>query len=140
MITLLLSSLVLASCAGGYNPRFYYANIEVANLSGGDISDVVVQIGADGRTLRCESVPNKQLCQERFGKRPYPQQDIELSWKDSEGNPQSISVNPHLPATLTPSWSLRIMLDINENASVKAYFKQDEGMFGILGTAVKPIG
>ena len=139
-ITLLLSSLVLVSCAGGYNPRFYYGNIEVANLSGGDISNVEVQIGADGRNLRCESVARNALCQERFGKRPYPQQDIELSWKDSEGNPQSISVNPHLPATLTPSWALRIMLDIHEDGSVKAYFKQDEGMFGMLGITVKPVG
>jgi hypothetical protein len=129
-ITLLLSSLVLASCAGGYNPRFYYSNIEVANLSGGAITNVEVQIGADGRNLHCETVAKNALCQERFGKRPYPQQDIELSWQDSDDNPQSTKVNPHLPATLVPSWALRIMLDIREDGSVKAYFKQDEGRGG----------
>ena len=121
-----LSCLILAACAGSYNPRFYYSNIEVANLSGGAITTVEVQVGADGRNLRCETVAKNALCQERFGKRPYPQQDIELSWQDSDGNPQSIRVNPHLPATLIPSWALRIMLDIREDGSVKAYFKQDE--------------
>jgi hypothetical protein len=126
-ITLLLSSLTLAACAGGYNPRYYYSNIEVANLSGGAITNVEVQVGADGRNLRCETVAKNALCQERFGKRPYPQQDIELSWQDSDGNPQSTKVNPHLPATLIPSWALRIMLDIREDGSVKAYFKQDDG-------------
>jgi hypothetical protein len=126
----MLSCLALAACAGGYNPRYYYSNIEVANLSGGAITNVEVQVGVDGRNLRCETVANKALCQQRFGKRPYPQQDIELSWQDSDGNPQSTRVNPHLPATLTSSWALRIMLDIREDGSVKAYFKQEESRPG----------
>jgi len=130
MKTLLVTlfCLTLAACAGGYNPRYYYGNIEVANLSGGAITNVEVQVGADGRNLRCEAVAKNALCQERFGKRPYPQQDIELSWQDSDGNPQSIAVNPHLPATLMTSLSLRIMLDILEDGSVKAYIKQDDSM------------
>ena len=134
-----LSCLTLAACAGGYNPRFYYSNIEVANLSGGAITTVEVQVGADGRNLRCETVAKNALCQERFGKRPYPQQDIELSWQDSDGNPQSTRVNPHLPATLTPSWALRIMLDIREDGSVKVYFKQDEGWLGKLNTMTQSV-
>jgi hypothetical protein len=135
-----LCCLTLAACAGGYNPRYYYSIIEVANLSGGAIANVEVQIGADGRNLRCETVAKNALCYERFGKRPYPQQDIELSWQDSDGNPQSTKVNPHLPATLTPSWALRIMLDIREDGSVKAYFKQDDFRVGSLGTAGEPAG
>ena len=122
----MLSCLTLAACTGGYNPRYYYSNIEVANLSGGAITNVEVQVGADGRNLRCETVAKNALCQERFGKRPYPQQDIELSWRSSDGISQSIKVNPHLPATLTTFWALRIMLDIRVDGSVKAYFKQDE--------------
>ena len=125
-LLIMLSCLTLVACAGGYNPRYYYGNIEVANLSGGAITNVEVQVGADGRNLRCEAVAKNALCQERFGKRPYPQQDIELSWQDRDGNPQSIAVNPHLPATLTLSLSLRIMLDILEDGSVKAYIKQDD--------------
>ena len=125
-----LSCLTLAACAGSYNPRFYYSNIEVANLSGGAITNVEVQIGADGRNLRCETVVSNALCEERFGKRPYPQQDIELSWQDNDGNAQSTRVNPHLPATLTASWALRIMLDIREDGSVEAYLKQEESRPG----------
>ncbi len=125
-LLVMVSCLTLAACAGGYNPRYYYSNIEVANLSGGAITNVEVQVGADGRNLRCETVASNALCQQRFGKRLYPRQDIVLSWQDSDGNEQSTGVNPHLPATLTPSGALRIMLDIREDGSVKAYFKQDE--------------
>ena len=130
LVTLFCLTLAACAGAGAYNHRYYYSDIEVANLSGGAITDVEVQVGADGRNLRCETVASNALCQERFGKRPYPQQDIELSWQDSDGNAQSPTVNPHLPATLTASGALRIMLDIREDGSVKAYFKQDEGRGG----------
>ena len=131
-ITLLLLSLTLAACAGGYNPRYYYSNIEVANLSGGDINNVVVQIGADGRTLRCDAVAKNALCQERFGKRPYPQQTIELSWQDSAGNAQSGQVNPQIPVTFAPSLSLRVLVDIQEDGSLKARFRQDDISFSFM--------
>jgi hypothetical protein len=139
-LLVIMSCLTLAACAGGYNPRYYYSNIEVANLSGGAITSVEVQVGADGRNLRCETVAKNALCQERFGKRPYPQQDTELSWQDSDGNPQSTRVNPHLPATLIPSWALRIMLDIREDGSVKAYFKQDDDLVRKLNAMTQAVG
>jgi len=142
MKTLLVTlfCLTLAACAGNYNPRYYYSNIEVANLSGGGITNVEVQIGADGRNLRCEAVAKNALCQERFGKRPYPQQDIQLTWLDSNGNPQSSTMNPRIPVTLSTAWPLRIMLDIHEDGSVKAYFKQDDSLIGSLDTTSRAIG
>jgi len=128
---LLLTSLLVASCATGYNPRYYYGNIEVANLSGADIRNVEVQIGEAGRNLRCDSVTSKALCQERFGKRPYPQAEgIRLSWQDGEGNSQSQQLNPSIPATMNMGHSLRVMLDILEDGSVKAYFRQESLRFG----------
>jgi len=128
---LLLSCLLITACATGYNPRFYYSNIEVANLSGAEIRNVEVQIGEAGRNLRCDSVAKNALCQERFGKRPYPQQEgLRLSWQDGEGNSQSQQMNPSIPATMTLGLALRVMLDIGEDGSVKAYFKQDNIRLG----------
>ena len=128
---LLLSCLLITACATGYNPRFYYGNIEVANLSGAEIRNVEVQIGESGRNLRCDSVAKNALCQVRFGKRPYPQQEgLRLSWQDGEGNSQSLQLNPSIPATMTIGQALRLMLDIGEDGSVKAYFKQDNLRMG----------
>ena len=125
-IMLLSSCLLVVACATGYNPRFYYSNIEVANLSGADISNVEVQVGESGRNLRCDTVAKSALCQERFGKRPYPQPEgLRLSWQDSEGNSQSQQLNPSIPLTMTPANALRVMLDILEDGSVKAYFQQE---------------
>lgn len=125
-MSLIALGLLVASCATGYNPRFYYSNIEVANLSGADISNVEVQIGANGRNLRCDSVSSNALCQERFGKRPYPEQDgVRLNWQDAEGNSQSQQLQPLIPVTMSNGIALGVMLDINEDGSVKAWFKQD---------------
>jgi len=128
---LLLPCLLITACATGYNPRFYYTNIEVANLSGTEISNVEVQIGEAGRNLRCDSVAKNALCQERFGKRPYPQQEgLRLSWQDGAGNSQSQQMIPSIPATMTPGLALRVMLDIGEDGSVKAYFRQENISIG----------
>ena len=125
-VLLLSLCMMVAACAtGGYNPRYYYSNIEVANLSGTEIRDVEVQIGEAGRNLRCDSVAKNALCQVRFGRRPYPQQEgLRLSWQDGEGNSQSQQLTPPIPVTFTPAQPLRVMLDINEDGSVKAYFRQ----------------
>ena len=125
-ILLLLSCLSLASCATGDNPRFYYNNIEVVNLTGGTITDVEVTIGETARNLRCDAVTKNRLCQERFGQRPYPAQVIEVSWQDSAGNPQLRQPNPSIPATMMPGRTLRVMLEIHEDGSVKAKFRQDD--------------
>ena len=125
-----LSCLTLISCSIGYSPRFYYSFIEVANHTGDTINNVELQIGADGRNLRCEEVTKNRTCNERFGKRPYPQQTIELSWQDSAGQSQTRQLDPMLSATLSPALGLKILLKIKEDGSVTVDFRQDESFKG----------
>lgn len=123
VLTLLSCALLLAACNAGYSPRFYYGNIEVANLTGGDISNVKIDTGE--RELSCATVASNALCQERFPKRPYPEQALQLSWLDSNGQQQVRQPNPSIPLTLSPSLALRLLLEINADGSVKVYFRQD---------------
>ena len=123
IVTLLSCALLLAACNVGYSPRYYYGNIEVANLTGGDISNVKIDTGE--RELSCASVTNNGVCQQRFPKRPYPQQALQLSWQDSNGEQQMRQPNPSIPLTLSPSAPLRLLLEINADGSVKTYFRQD---------------
>lgn len=122
-ISLLLSGLLLAACNAGYDPRYYYNSIEIANLSGADISNVELLIGE--RELKCATVARNALCQERFGKRPYPKQAMQLGWQDGSGNQQMQRPNPPVPVTMTPAWPLRLQLDIQPDGSVKAKFRQE---------------
>jgi hypothetical protein len=126
-ITLLLSGLLLAACSGNYSPRFYYNYIEVANLTGKTISNLELQVGE--RELACDTLTNNRICHEQFGKRPYPQQPMQLSWQDGDGKQQTQQPNPAVPATMTPAWPLRLHLEIQEDGSVKAALRQDSVNF-----------
>jgi len=121
-----LSCLTLVACATGYTPRMYYSYIEVVNRSGDTITDVVLQVGADGRSLRCDTVTKNRICYERVGRRLYPRQTIELSWQDSTGKPQSRQLEPSVPLTLSPGLAMLISLKINADGSVKVEFREDD--------------
>jgi hypothetical protein len=130
IILFALSCLTLVACSVGYAPRMYYSYIEVANHTGTTISNVEVQIGADGRNLRCDTVTKNSICEERFARRVYPREIIELSWQDSAGQSQTRQLDPVLPATLSPAFAMKILLNIKEDGSVTADFRQDESFRG----------
>ena len=121
-----LSCLTLVACSIGYAPRMYYSYIEVANHTGTTISNVEVQIGADGRNLRCAEVTKNRICEERFARRPYPRQTIEVSWQDSVGQSQTRQLDPVLSVHLSPAFPMKILLNIKEDGSVTVDIRQDE--------------
>ncbi len=125
-LSILLLSLLTVACVTGYNPTYYYNEIQVVNLTGGSIVNVKVQIGESGRTVSCDSVLKYALCDERFGKRRYPQQGIHLSWTHTDGSQKSQLLTPAISVIYYSAFPLRIMLEISENGSVKSYFEQEE--------------
>jgi hypothetical protein len=120
-----LSCLTLVACATGYTPRVLYGYVEVANHTGGTITNVELQVGADGRNLRCDAVTKNRICYERFGRRRYPNQTIDLSWQDSAGELQSRQLNPKVPATVSSTKSQRLLMRIKEDGSVEFEFRSD---------------
>ena len=129
-LILILLTLAITACNVGYNPRYYYNSIKVANLTGETLRNLSVQVGPEGRRLECAEVTDKRLCDERFGRRPYPQALVEISWQDSDGKQSIQQVNPPVPLTLVPSLPIRLMLDIGPDGAIKAYFQQDEYKLG----------
>jgi hypothetical protein len=121
-----LSCLTLVACSMGYAPRMYYSYIEVANHTGTTITNVELQIGVDDRNLRCDTVTKNSICEERFGKRRYPREIIELSWQDSAGQPQTRQLDPVLSVHLSPTFGMKILLKIKEDGSVTVDIRQDE--------------
>ena len=124
-LTLLLLALTSVACATGYNPDYYYNEIQVANLTGATITQVNLQVGGTDRTLSCDEVLKNALCADRFSKRSYPQQLLDLSWIHGDGQQMSQQVAPKIPVYFGPAFPLRIMLEISENGTVKAYFEQE---------------
>ena len=124
-ILLALGGLALAGCSG-YNPAYFYNEVHVHNLSGGSIEDVNVIVGEKGRRFSCEQVNKNALCDDRFGKRRYYQDGIELSWTHPDGIRMSESMNPDIPIYSVSGVPLRVIIEVREDGSVKPYFEQDE--------------
>jgi hypothetical protein len=118
--------ILTSACAVGYNPRYYYNELQAANLSGGTITDVRIQVGGSGRVIECDTVLKNALCYEHFGKRPYPQQGIDLSWTLPGGERKSELLTPPISVLYSPAFPLRVILEINADGTVKAYYKQDD--------------
>jgi len=121
---------LISACATGFNPRYYYGQIEVDNLTGETIRNLKVQVGPEGRVLECAEVTKNRICQQRFGNTPYPQEMIKVSWQTSDGRDVSAQMNPSVPATLVFSQALRVLMEINPDDSVKFYIKQDNRYLG----------
>ena len=119
-------SLSALACATGYNPTFYFKEVQVVNLSAGMIADIRVGFVGSSWTLACDEVARNAMCADLFGRRLYPQQGIELSWTHTDGSRKSGLFTPAIPVTFNSSFALRIVMLVNADGSVKLFYEQDE--------------
>lgn len=123
-LIIVVCSFVVVACVTGYTPRYIYGEIQVVNLSGATINDVQVRIGGSGRTLNCERVDDNRICYDKFGRRPFPQQGIDLSWTHGDGSQKSQQLTPKFPINLSSPTPLALLLHIDETGSVDIRFIQ----------------
>ena len=90
------------------------------------ITDVAVSVADSPKPLACEEVAKNAMCADRFAKRLYPQQGIELSWTHTDGSRKSDSFAPAIPVTYYSAFALRIVMEVNADGSVKPFYEQDE--------------
>ena len=126
VLVLILVSFSTLACATGYTPRYYFNEVLAVNLTSATITEVTVNIADWPRPLSCEDVAKNAMCADRFAKRRYPNQGIELSWTHTDGSRKSDSFAPAVPITFNPAFALRIVMEINADGSVKAFYEQDE--------------
>ncbi len=127
LIVLIGASLVSACANGfGYDPRFYYNEIQAVNLTGSKISDISLRVTGSPLEVDCAEAANFAMCADRFGKKAYPRQGLEVSWTHPDGSRKTDTSNPDIPAFYYAAFPLRIVLEINEDGSVKAFYEQDE--------------
>lgn len=126
-LSILLLSFASLACATGYAPNYIFNEIQVINLSNATITDVNLRIKGSDKTLNCDVVAKNALCQAHFGKRRYPQQEIELSWSDAGGSKKSQQLTPAIAAYYGTGAPLQLIVEINEDGSAKPMIKQESG-------------
>jgi len=130
VLNLVTLCVLTSACATGFNPRYYYSDIEIDNLTGETLRNVRVQVGPGGRVLECAEVTKDRICQQRIGKHLYPKAEVRLSWQTEDGRQMSAQENPSVPLTLVYSQPIRLMMEIAADGSAKFYFKQDDLFIG----------
>ena len=123
---IVLLSLAAVACVTGYNPTFYFNEVQVVNLTTGTIAEVRVDFVDSPKALACDEVARNAMCSDLFGKRFYPQQGIELSWTHTDGSRKSSLFAPAIPVTFNASFPLRIVMEVNADGSVKPFYEQEE--------------
>ena len=78
-LSILIFSLLTVGCITGYNPDYYFNEVQAVNLSGASVADVNIRVVDTQKSLSCAAVAWHAMCDDRFGKRRFPQQGIELS-------------------------------------------------------------
>ncbi len=124
-LSILFLSILTAACVVGYNPSYWFNEVQVVNLSGSTITDVRVSVLETTKSYSCEEVAQFALCQDYFGKRHYPQQGIELSWTHPDGSKKSELLGARIPAYYDYPFPLRVVMEILEDGSVKLFYEQE---------------
>lgn len=122
---LLLGSLSVA-CVTGYNPTYYFNEVQAVNLSGATIEDVKIIVVDSNKILSCEEVAKHAMCSDLFNRHRYPQQGVELSWNHPDGKRKSEVFNPAIPVTYNSAFPLRIVMEIRKDGTVKIFYEQEE--------------
>ena len=125
-ISVLLMSFITTACVTGYNPTYWFNEVQVVNLSGSTITDVKVRVLDTTKSYSCEAVAQFALCRDHFGKRRYPQQGIELSWTHPDGSKKAELLGASIAAYFSTAFPLRIVMEILEDGSVKIFYEQEE--------------
>lgn len=126
LIVLLCCGLMTACATNYYNPSYYFNNVQPVNHTGATITDVSWLVVNSEKARSCPEVANFAMCADRFPKRRYPQQGIEISWTDADGSRNSYMPNPSVPVYFSTAFPLRIVMELNEDGSVNTFYEQDE--------------
>ncbi len=125
-IIVLFACGLMSACTLGYNPRFFFNEVQVVNLTGATIRDVSWQVVNSPKALSCPEVAKFAMCADRFPRWRYPKQGIEVSWTHGDGSEKSGMPNPAIPAYYSPAYALRVVMELSEDGTIKAFYEQDE--------------
>ena len=121
----LIFSVLGSACATPFQPAYTYNEILVVNNSRELIQDVTVEVVSTGRMFSCGNVVPFGICSNRFSKRRYERNPIQISWAIGDTSSKTEAFVVEVPATFYTGYALRGVLDIAPDSSISAYFEQD---------------
>ncbi len=122
---ILIAGLLLSACATSYNPTYHYNEILIVNNSRDLIQDVTISASKSGRQFSCGNIAPLGICSDKFPRRRYEQNPIQINWVFGGSARQTSEFVLEVPATMHTSLPLRGVLSIAPDGSISTYFEQD---------------
>ena len=120
-----IAGLIFAGQAAAYQPNYIFNEILVVNNSNETIRNVTLRDKSSGQVYSCGDIVPLGICSNRFGKRRYAKNPIEIEWAFGDRARQTDEFVIRAPAYHVVSIAMSAVLEISEQGSIEAYFDQD---------------
>ena len=117
--------LIVSACASTHRPSYIYNEVLVINNSNELLREVTITVPSTGRSFGCGNVAPLGICANRFGKRPYQYNPIQVEWTYGNTQRKSDEFVIEVPAYFSPGNSMRAVFDVSAEGDMSAYFDQD---------------
>ena len=121
----LIAGLLFTGCATTHQPSYIFNEVMVVNNSAETLRNVTVRDAASGRQFDCGDIAPFGICANRFGKRRYAQNPIQIDWAFGSAAARSDEFVIVPPPYHVTGLTMGAVLEISEQGSIEAYFDQD---------------
>ncbi len=124
---ILISGLLLSSCATGYRPTYYYNEILIQNTSTVLLHEVRISSGESGRVFSCSNIAPQGICSNKFPRRQYMNTPIQVSWVFGNSGAESKQILLDWPGRFSSgsAFPLRGVVEVGPQGTIAAYFEQE---------------
>lgn len=124
---ILISGILLSSCATAYQPTYYYNEILIQNTSSVLLREVKISSGESGRSFSCSNIAPKGICSNRFPRRQYMNTPIQVSWILGNSAAKSKEIVLDWPGRFSSgsAFPLRGVVELGPQGTIAAYFEQE---------------
>jgi len=124
LLILLVNIFILSACAAINKSGYYYNEIVIHNKSSQKLTDVRIKVKKTQAVFSCNVILSGRTCSNKFPKRKYLGNSIQVSWTYLGRNNKSEQFILNLPKGLNEHVPLRGVLDVTQNGKVVAYLEQ----------------
>ena len=120
--------MMLSACATSYQPTYFFNRILVNNNSDQVIREIAIKATVNGRAFSCTNVAPYGFCENKFPRRRYEYNPIEISWELGDSVKRTQQVTIPVPASFSIDLVLWGEVNINTDGSITAQFKQESSV------------
>jgi len=116
--------LLVSACATSHRPSHTFNGVMVVNNSRELLNEVKITVPSNNRSFSCENVAPLGICSNRFGRRRYEHDSIQVEWTYGNAARQSDEFVIKVPATFSTGHPMRAVFTVSPQGEMSAYFDQ----------------